>query len=291
MSHHFTRRVAAALLVAALCGVAVLTRARVASQDKNDKQKPGVKVEAGKQQDGSKTPSGVKRIPLITELETPAGEVNGSPGIAQGDSLTIVGKNFSPVKTQNTIILEGDFPDIPQSRTGDSGKPGPPPNRLNPRLALKPSSATSSTITVQIPATLPTNKYLVQVEVQNNGRSSSRALLVSDGSALFQLSAPFATTGQLVTMYGKLAPGGMKVVFEPQGWTYEGAEVMPGSVVVNMDGAQCPPNGLWTPESPCTFRFHVPNDMKVGDYRISVASDFFRHRTNRLALKVLGNAP
>ena len=274
MTHHTHRRPLAAALAAALCMVALPSSARVAGQG-DQKPKPGqgsagqgkkgdrqtgVNPGAGKQQGGIATSGTAKLIPRITKLKTPMGEENGHRIILPQQELTLEGRNFSTVESQNKVVLDGvNKLDMPSGWTN-----------YGPTLTLKPLAASSTTLVVRIPADAQEYSYEVRVEVEGRGRSARAPQMLRVGDINLKSIEPnHAHRGGYAKLHG-FFPGSPKVVFEPYNSNYEGTALTPLSTVV-------------TPKESHEEVVYIvlPADIKVNAYRVSVASADFAKRTNR----------
>lgn len=130
--------------------------------------------------------------------------------VPEGTTVTIVGKNFSPVPTENQILFNG--------------------------TAAVVSAATDSTLTTTVPAGVfnyATGPLVAKVEVQTQGRAALHAVeLISDQAPEFIAVVPAnAPAGTTVTIQGRHFNPDIShnlVIFSSLGFT---GAVTPGTVL------------------------------------------------------------
>ena len=263
-----TRAAALALAAALACGLPLQTPAARAAQQRD----------GDRNQEATQGP-----VPRITEIKTPSGLEGNRAKVYLLQNFKIEGKNFSPTKSKNKVIL------VRTNRRGDKRDYADKAEAVAAgRLVLTPLGATPTLLTVQMPGDAEEGFYKLSVEVEVTNpvskdplpktmvAESPRGLLAAMPNLKFEpkrldsVTPNVAARGSRVELRGSF-PGMSKVVFEPYNSTHEGAGLQPGSLAFNAAEA-----------GKDRIAFDVPADVPLASYRVSAASSNFKSRTNRL---------
>jgi hypothetical protein len=222
-------------------------------------------------------------VATVTEVVTPSGLEGGRAKVYLLQNFRIEGKNFSPTKSKNKVVLSRVVRRKHQGDKGDKAEA-----MAGRRLVLTPLTATPTLLTVLMPGDAEEGVYNLSVEVEVTNRAgqdplprtqvakSPRSLLAVMPNFKFEpkrldsVTPNVAARGGRVELLGSF-PGMSKVVLEPFNSTHEGADLRPNSVVLNPAEV-----------SKSRIAFDVPADVPLANYRVSVASSNFTSRTNRL---------